>query len=92
MRRTSMLDKRFQKFNLKKQFEALKKIKQDAEKDFKEQIEKLKVELVFLKAKILNQKFESDSLLVKYKNTIKSIADQCKKNGVKLSLNMDKIK
>ena len=45
-----------------------------------------------LKVKYSNHQFETDTLLIKYKNTIKSIATQCKKKGIKLSLNLITIK
>ena len=41
-----------------------------------------------LKVKFLNKQYEDDILLLKYKNTIKAITNQCKVKGIKLSLNL----
>ena len=50
--------------------------------------EKLKLDIVTIKVKFLNKQYEDEKLLLKYKNTIKSIANQCKIKGIKLSLNL----
>ena len=88
----TMLETNIDKINFEKQLAALKKIKEDEKKDFEEQIDKISMELAILKVKYSNHQFESDSLLLKYKNTIKSIANQCKKKGIKLSINLVNIK
>ena len=75
-------------FKLKKQLEALKKMKEDEKKELEEEIEKLKYELAEIKIQTLNKQYESDSLLVKYRNAIKMITNQCKKKGIKLKINM----
>ena len=88
----TMLETNIDKINFEKQLAALKKIKEDEKKDFEEQIDKISMELAILKVKYSNHQFESDSLLLKYKNTIKSISNQCKKKGIKLSINLVNIK
>ena len=88
----TLLETNIDKINFEKQLAALKKIKEDEKKDFEEQIDKISMELAILKVKYSNHQFESDSLLLKYKNTIKSIANQCKKKGIKLSINLVNIK
>ena len=88
----NLLENNMEKMQFVKQLNALKKIKEDEKKDFEEQIDKIKFELAMLKVKNLNQQYESESLLIKYRNTIKSIASQCKKKGIKLSINLVKIK
>ena len=92
VRKGTILENNMKKLNLEKQFNALKKMKEDEKKDYEEQIEKLQIELAMIKVKNLNKQYETDSLLLKYKNTIKSIANQCKKKGIKLSLNLVNLK
>ena len=88
----TLLETNIDKINFEKQLVALKKIKEDEKKDYEEQIDKIRMELAMLKVKYSNHQFESESLLLKYKNTIKSIANQCKKKGIKLSINLVNIK
>ena len=82
-RRKSNAEKNGDIFKLKKQLEALKKMKEDEKKELEEEIEKLKYELAEIKIQTLNKQYESDSLLVKYRNAIKMITNQCKKKGIK---------
>ena len=88
----NLLETNMEKINFEKQLNALKKIKEDEKKYYEEQLDKIGMELAILKVKYSNHQFETDSLLLKYKNTIKSIANQCKKKGIKLSLNLVNIK
>ena len=87
-RRKSNAEKNGDIFRLKKQLEALKKLKEDEKKELEEEIDKLKYELAELKIINLNRQYESDSLLIKYRNCIKMITNQCKKKGIKLKINM----
>ena len=76
------------KLLLQKNYDRLKQLREDDKKNYEDQIEKLKLDIVTIKAKFLNKQYEDDILLLKYKNTIKSIANQCKIKGIKLSLNL----
>ena len=76
------------KLLLQKQIDVLKKLKEEEKKDYEAQIEKIKIDMAVLKVKFLNKQYEEDVLLLKYKNTIKAIANQCKLKGIKLSLNL----
>ena len=76
------------KLLLQKNIEMLKKLKEDEKKYYEAQIEKIKIDMSMLKVKFLNKQYEDDSLLLKYKNTIKAISTQCKIKGIKLSLNL----
>ena len=91
-KKATILENEIEKINLEKQLNALKKMKDDEKKDYEEQLEKIKLELAMLKVKNLNQTYEMESLLVKYRNTIKSIASQCKKKGIKLVINLVNLK
>ena len=91
-KKATILENEIEKINLEKQLNALKKMKDDEKKDYEEQLEKIKLELAMLKVKNLNQTYEMESLLVKYRNTIKSIASQCKKKGIKLVINLVSLK
>ena len=91
-KKATLLENEIEKINLEKQLNALKKMKDDEKKDYEEQLEKIKLELAMLKVKNLNQTYEMESLLVKYRNTIKSIASQCKKKGIKLVINLVNLK
>ena len=73
---------------LQKQIDALKRLKEEEKKNYETQLEKLKLDVSMLKVKFLNKQYEDDILLLKYKNTIKAIANQCKVKGIKLSLNL----
>ena len=76
------------KLLLQKNIEMLKKLKEDEKKYYEAQIEKIKIDMSMLKVKFLNKQYEDDTLLLKYKNTIKAISTQCKIKGIKLSLNL----
>ena len=76
------------KLLLQKNYDRLKQLREDDKKNYEDQIEKLKLDIVTIKAKFLNKQYEDEKLLLKYKNTIKSIANQCKIKGIKLSLNL----
>ena len=76
------------KLLLQKNYDRLKQLREDDKKNYEDQIEKLKLDIVTIKVKFLNKQYEDEILLLKYKNTIKSIANQCKIKGIKLSLNL----
>ena len=80
-----------EKILLEKQIDMLKKLKDEEKKDYEEKIEKIKIEMAMLKGKFWNAQYEENVLLLKYKNTIKAIANQCKLKGIKLSLNLVKV-
>ena len=75
--------------NLEKQIDALKQIKEDEKKNFENEIDKLKGDIAVWKVKYLNQELENETMIVKYKNIIKSINEQCKKKGIKLNFNIN---
>ena len=79
------------KLLLQKQIDMLKKLKEDEKKDYDAQIDKIKIDMEAIKVKFWNKQYEEDVLLMKYKNTIKAIANQCKLKGIKLSINMANI-
>ena len=72
---------------LQKQIDMLKQLKEEEKKDYETKIEKIKIDLEMLKVKFLNKKIEDDNIILKYKNIIKSISNQCKAKGIKLSMN-----
>ena len=76
------------KLLLQKNYDRLKQLREDDKKNYEDQIEKLKLDIVTIKVKFLNKQYEDEKLLLKYKNTIKSMANQCKIKGIKLSLNL----
>ena len=77
-----------EKVTLKKKVEMLIKLNEEIKKDYEAQIEKMKRDMKFMQVKYLNQHYEDDIVLCKYRNTIKAIAQQCKLKGIKLSLNL----
>ena len=85
------LESKMEKINFEKQLNALKKMKEDEKKDYEEQIDKLKMEIATLKVKHLNQEYETETLLVKYRNILRKISNQCKKKGIKLNINLKNI-
>jgi len=87
-RRKSNAERNCELFRMKKQLEALKKLKEDEKKELMEEIDKAKYELAELKIQNLNKLYEADSLLVKYRNCIRMITNQCKKKGIKLKINL----
>ena len=86
-RKKTIVEKKMDNLKFEKQLNALKKMKEDERKDYEEQIEKLKFELAELKIQALNKQYETDSLLVKYRNAIRAISNECKKKGIKLKVN-----
>ena len=70
-----------------KQIETLKKMKEDEQKSFLNEIDKLKGDIAILKVKHLNQELENETMIAKYKSIIKSINEQCKKKGLKFNIN-----
>ena len=72
---------------LQKKLDALKKMKEDEKKEFEAQLEKINLELAEIKVKKVNLEYENDALRVKYNNFIKSVTNQCKKNGITLNIN-----
>lgn len=79
------------KTQLEKQIDTLKQIKEDEKKNFIEEIDKLKSDIAVWKVKCLNQELENETLLVKYKNRIKSIYEICQKKGIKFNLNLNEL-
>ena len=56
-----------------------------------EEINKLREEIGLLKVEFLNKEFENETLIAKYKGIIKSIIEKCKKTGISLNLDLNKI-
>ena len=79
------------KTQLEKQIDTLKQIKEDEKKNYVEEIDKLKSDIAVWKVKCLNQELENETLLVKYKNRIKSVYDICTKKGIKFNLNLNEL-
>jgi hypothetical protein len=77
------------KLNYEKQLNALKKIKEEEKKDFEEQLNKILLEVATLKVKNLNLEYKNDELIIRYKNLIKSLTNQCNKKGIKLNICTD---
>ena len=69
-----------------KQIETLKIMKENEKKLFSDEIDKLKGDLAILKVKYLNQNLENETMIIKYKNIIKTIYQECNKRGIKLNL------
>ena len=74
------------KIKFQKPLNALKKIKEEEKKDYEERINKINLEIADLKVKNLNLQYANDALKIKYKNTVKSITNQCNKKGIKLNI------
>ena len=72
--------------NFQKQLNALKKIKEEEQKNYEDRINKNQIELARLKVKTLNLEYKYDELNVKYKNLIKAITEECNKKGIKLCI------
>ena len=70
-----------------KQIETLKKMKEDEQKSFLNEIDKLKGDIAILKVRHLNQELENETMIAKYKSIIKSINEQCIKKGLKFNIN-----
>ena len=70
--------------NFQKQLNALKKIKDEEQKNYEERINKNQIEMAQLKVKTLNLEYKYDELNVKYKNLLKAITEECNKKGIKL--------
>ena len=79
------------KTQLEKQIDTLKQIKEDEKKNYVEEIDKLKSDIAVWKVKCLNQELENETLLVKYKNRIKSVYEICTKKGIKFNLNLNEL-
>jgi chromosome segregation protein len=71
-----------------KQIEAIKKMKESEKKIMLDEIDKLKGDIAILKVKYLNQDLENEILLVKYKNYLKIIGEECKKRGIRFNLKL----
>ena len=87
MARKESVEERLNEKTFEKKLNVLKKLKDDEKKDFEARIEKINMELAEIKLKNVNLEYECDSLRIKYNNFIKSITNQCKKNGIKLNIN-----
>ena len=79
------------KTQLEKQIDTLKQIKEDEKKNYIEEIDKLKSDIAIWKVKCLNQELENETLMVKYKNRIKSVYEICTKKGIKFNLNLNEL-
>ena len=77
--------------DLEKHANALKKIKEDENKNMSNEIDKLREDIALMKIKYYNQDLENETLIAKYKSILKSIVLQCKKKGIKLNLNLNKL-
>ena len=77
------------KIYYEKQIETLKKMKENEKKILLDEIDKLKGDLAMLKIKFLNQNYENETLIVKYKNIIKTIYKECNKRGIKFNFNFN---
>ena len=76
---------------LNRQMEAFKKIKEDEKKILVDEIDKLKSDISISKVKFMNQELENETLLIKYKNYLKCIGEECLKRGIKLNLNLSNL-
>ena len=63
-------------------------VKENKESD---EINKLREEIGLLKVEFLNKEYENETLIAKYKGIIKSFIEQCKKMGISLNLDLNKI-
>jgi len=90
VRKRTILEKNMDSIKFEKQMNAFKKVKDDEKAYFEKEIERLNLELAELKINALNKQYETDSLLAKYKNCMKTISAQCKKKGIKLKINEPK--
>ena len=79
------------KTQLEKEIDTLKQNREDERKKFNEEIDKLKSDIAIWKVKCLNQELENETLLVKYKNRIKNVYEQCNKKGIKFNLNLNEL-
>ena len=68
-----------------KQIETLKKLKENENKILSDETDKLKGKIAILKVKYLNQNLENETIIVKYKNIIKTIYQECSKRGIKFN-------
>ena len=76
---------------LNRQMEAFKKIKEDEKKILVDEIDNLKSDISISKVKFMNQELENETLLIKYKNYLKCIGEECLKRGIKLNLNLSNL-
>lgn len=77
--------------DLNRQMEAFKKIKEDEKKNLVDEIDKLKGDIAISKVKFMNQELENETLIVKYRNYLKCIGQECQKRGIKLNLNLNNL-
>ena len=70
----------------------MKKIREEEKKNYQTQIDKIKQDMEIMKLKFVNKQMDCDNLLLKYKNIFKSISNQCKAKGIKLSVNFQMMK
>ena len=76
------------KKQMEKHIDAINQIKKDEKQNLLDEIDKLKGDIAILKVKFLNQELENETMIIKYKNIIKSINDQCMKRGIKLNFSI----
>ena len=84
--RRETLEGKMNKINFEKRLNALMKMKNDENKDFEDQIEKINLELAELKLKNVDLEYENDALRIKYRNFIKTVTNECRKKGIKLNV------
>ena len=77
--------------DLNRKMEAFKKIKEDEKKILVDEIDKLKSDISISKVKFMNQELENETLLIKYRNYLKVIGQECQKRGIKLNLNLNNL-
>ena len=77
------------KFNFEKEVGIFKKMQEEETKKMSNEINKLKEDIALIKIKYYNKDLENETLIVKYRNILKSIGNECKKFGIKLNLNLN---
>lgn len=76
------------KKQMEKQIDAINQIKGDEKQNLLDEIDKLKGDIAVWKVKFLNQELENETMIVKYKNIIKTINNQCIQRGIKLNFSI----
>ena len=82
-------NKLINKYNFEKEVEIFKKMQEDKTKNMSNEINKLKEDIALIKIKYYNKDLENETLIIKYKNILKSIGNECKKFGIKLNINLN---
>ena len=74
---------------LKREIDMLKQMKDNDNKYFQDQIEKLQTDLANERVKALTQNLENEQLIINYRNIINTVKIQCKKQGIALNMKFD---